>query len=54
MIETRVGLRAAMDGDGTKVARPATPVSFEDPARDAACVAAGARARSTPLRCDVA
>jgi hypothetical protein len=54
MIETRVGLQAAMDGDRTKAAHPATPVSVEELARHAAaCVAAGP-ARSTSLRCDVA
>ena len=45
MIETRVGLQAAMGGDRTKAAHPATPVSVEELERDAsACVAAGARA----------
>ena len=45
MIETRVGLQAALNGDRTKAAHPATPVSVEELARDAAaCVAAGARA----------
>jgi hypothetical protein len=54
MIETRVGLQAAMGGDRTKAAHPATPVSVEELARHAAaCVAAGP-ARSTSLRCDVA
>ena len=51
MIETRVGLQAALDGDRTKAAHPATPLSVEELARyAAACVAA----RSTSLRCDVA
>jgi hypothetical protein len=53
MIETRVGLQAALNGDRTKAAHPATPVSVEELARHAACVAAGP-ARSTSLRCDVA
>jgi predicted enzyme related to lactoylglutathione lyase len=43
MIETRVWLQAALNGDRTKAAHPATPVSVEEPARHAAaCVAAGA------------
>jgi uncharacterized protein (DUF849 family) len=50
MIETRVGLQAALNGDRTKAAHPATPVSVEELARH---VAAGARAiHLTP--CDVA
>ena len=53
MIETRVGLQAALNGERTKAAHPAAPVSVEELARHAACVAAGA-ARSTSLRCDVA
>jgi uncharacterized protein (DUF849 family) len=45
MIETRVRLQAALNGDRTKAMHPATPVSGEELARDAlACVAAGARA----------
>jgi uncharacterized protein (DUF849 family) len=45
MIDGRVGLQAALNGDRTKAAHPATPVSVEELARDAAaCVAAGARA----------
>ena len=44
MIETRVGLQAALNGDRTKAEHAATPVSVEELARDAAaCVAAGAR-----------
>ena len=51
MIETRVGLQAALNGDRTKAAHPATPLSVRELARyAAACVAA----RSTSLRCDVA
>ena len=37
MVETRVGLQAAMGGDRTKTAHPATPVSVEElaqPLRD--------------------
>jgi hypothetical protein len=50
VIETRVRLQAALNGDRTKAAHPATPVSVEELARHAAaCVAA----RSTSLRCDV-
>jgi uncharacterized protein (DUF849 family) len=45
MIETRVGLQAALNGDRTKADHAATPVSVEELARDAAaCVTAGARA----------
>ena len=45
MIETRVGLQAALNGDRTKADHAATPVTVEELARDAAaCVAAGARA----------
>src|SRR5215210_4555157 len=45
IISTRVGLQAALNGDRTKNAHSATPVSVEELARDAAaCVAAGARA----------
>ncbi len=45
MIETRVGLQAALNGDRTKAEHAATPISVEELARDAsACVAAGARA----------
>jgi hypothetical protein len=48
MISTRVRLQAALNGDRTKAAHPATPVSVEELARDAACVAAGpARSRGT-------
>jgi uncharacterized protein (DUF849 family) len=55
MIETRVGLQAALNCDRTKTAHPATPTSVEELARNAACVAALTTARSTPLlRCDVA
>src|SRR5215208_5841324 len=52
MIETRVGLQAALNGDRTKAAHPAKPVSVEELARHAAaCVAAGARAiHLTPVR----
>jgi uncharacterized protein YbjT (DUF2867 family) len=53
MIETRVGPQAAMGGDRTKAPHPTTPVSVEDLARHAACVATGP-ARSTSLRCGVA
>jgi uncharacterized protein (DUF849 family) len=42
---TRVGLQAALNGDRTKAAHTATPVSVEELAQDAsACVTAGARA----------
>src|SRR5215204_5641942 len=45
MISTRVGLQAALNGDRTKAAHAATPLSVEELAQDAAaCVAAGARA----------
>jgi len=45
VIEAWVGLQAALNGDRTKAAHPATPVSVEELARDAAaCVVAGARA----------
>ena len=45
MISTRIGLQAALNGDRTKAAHAATPVSVEELAQDAAaCVAAGARA----------
>ena len=45
MSEARIGLQAALNGDRTKAAHAATPVSVEELARDAvACVAAGARA----------
>lgn len=41
----RIGLQAALNGDLTKAAHPAVPISVEKLARDAAaCVAAGARA----------
>jgi hypothetical protein len=55
-IETRVGLQAALNGDRTKAAHPAAPVSVEELARNAAaCVAALMTARSTSLlRCEVA
>ena len=54
MIETSVGLQAALSGDRTKAVHPASPVSVEELAwHAAACVAAGA-ARSTSPRCDVA
>jgi uncharacterized protein (DUF849 family) len=43
--QTRIALQVALNGDRTKTAHPATPVSVEQLARDAsACVAAGARA----------
>ena len=46
MIETRVGLRAALDGDGAETARSATPVSVGGPTRGvAAGPAAGERLR---------
>ena len=52
MIETRVGLQAALNGDRTKAEHATTPVSVEELARDAAaCVAAGPetrKARDTP------
>jgi hypothetical protein len=51
MIETRVGLQAAMGGDRTKAAT--TTMSVEELGWHAAFVAAGP-ARSTALRCDVA
>ena len=45
MIEARIGLQAALNGDRTKDDHAAVPVSVEELARDAsACVAAGARA----------
>lgn len=45
MIQTRVGLQAALNGDRTKAEHAATPISVEQLARDAAaCVAAGAPA----------
>ena len=45
MIETRVRLQAALNGDRTKAEHAATPVRVEELARDAsACVTAGARA----------
>ncbi len=45
MSEDRVGLQAALNGDRTKAAHAAVPVSVEELTRDAAtCVAAGARA----------
>jgi hypothetical protein len=52
VIETRVGLQAALNGDRTKAEHATTPVSVEELARDAAaCVAAGPetrKARDTP------
>jgi hypothetical protein len=52
VIETRVGLQAALNGDRNKAAHAATLVSVEELARDAAaCVAAGPetrKARNTP------
>src|SRR5215212_6686937 len=43
--QTRIALQVALNGDRTKTAHPATPVSVEQLVRDAsACVAAGARA----------
>ena len=51
MISTRVGLQAALNGDRTKAAHAATPLSVEELAQDAAaCVAAGARAIPTGAR----
>ncbi|GCE09573.1 3-keto-5-aminohexanoate cleavage protein [Dictyobacter aurantiacus] len=45
MNQTRIGLQATLNGDLTKTAHVAVPVSVEELARDAAaCVAAGARA----------
>ncbi|GHO50531.1 3-keto-5-aminohexanoate cleavage protein [Ktedonospora formicarum] len=45
MNQTRIGLQATLNGDLTKAAHAAVPVSVEELARDAAaCVAAGARA----------
>ncbi|MBA3425869.1 MAG: 3-keto-5-aminohexanoate cleavage protein [Rubrobacter sp.] len=45
MSETTIGLQAALNGDRTKAAHAAIPVSVEELVRDAvACVAAGARA----------
>lgn len=44
MISTRVGLQAALNGDRTKAAHAATPLSVEELAHAATCVAAGARA----------
>lgn len=45
MSEIRIGLQAALNGDLTKDAHSAVPVSVEELMRDAAaCVAAGARA----------
>jgi uncharacterized protein (DUF849 family) len=45
VIEDRIGLQAALNGDRTKGEHAAVPASVEDLARDAvACVAAGARA----------
>ncbi len=45
MNHTRIGLQATLNGDLTKAAHVAVPVSVEELARDAtACVAAGARA----------
>lgn len=45
MNSSRIGLQATLNGDLTKGAHPALPVSVEELVRDAvACVAAGARA----------
>src|SRR5829696_7600546 len=45
VIEARIGLQAALNGDRTRDEHAAVPVSVEELARDAAaCVAAGARA----------
>ncbi|QBD74526.1 hypothetical protein EPA93_00355 [Ktedonosporobacter rubrisoli] len=45
MNQTRIGLQVTLNGDLTKAAHVAVPVSVEELARDAAaCVAAGARA----------
>ena len=44
MIEARIGLQAALNGDQTRDEHAAVPVSVEELARDAACVAAEARA----------
>ncbi len=45
MNQARIGLQATLNGDLTKAAHVAAPVSIEELARDAAaCVAAGARA----------
>ena len=45
VIEARIGLQAALNGDRTKDEHAAVPVSVEELARDAAaCVEAGARA----------
>ncbi len=45
MNQTRIGLQATLNGNLTKAAHVAAPVSVEELARDAAaCVAAGARA----------
>jgi uncharacterized protein (DUF849 family) len=45
MFETKIGLQATLNGDLTKAAHAAVPVSVEELARDAAaCFAAGARA----------
>jgi uncharacterized protein (DUF849 family) len=44
VIEARIRLQAALNGDRTRDEHAAVPVSVEELARDAACVAAGARA----------
>jgi uncharacterized protein (DUF849 family) len=44
MNQARIGLQATLNGDLTKAAHVAVPVSVEELARDAACVDAGARA----------
>ena len=53
MIEIRVGLRAAINGDKTKAAHPATPVFVEELARHAATCVARGHAQSISLRCEV-
>ena len=47
MIETRVGLQAALNGDRTKAAHPATPVSVEELAREPPPASPREPARST-------
>jgi len=52
MDRARIGLQATLNGDLTKAAHGAAPVSVEELARDAAaCVAAGARCPPAPPRC---
>jgi uncharacterized protein (DUF849 family) len=53
MIETRVGLRAAINCYKTKAAHPATPVFVEELARHAAACVARGHAQSISLRCEV-